>query len=165
MACGSGAIAHGPAPHGERGAALRKEQTAWGIAGDAGRAGRRIDIRMSDRMRFTPDRIEVRQGQTVRLVLHNDGKLQHEFVLGTRQVLDEHAALMLKFPTMEHDEPYMVHVAPGASGQIVWTFNRAGDFDFACLVAGHHQAGMVGTVKVLATGAAAPAAGRPSTPR
>ena len=35
----------------------------------------------------------------------------HEFVLGTKKELDEHAALMLKFPNMEHDEPYMAHVA------------------------------------------------------
>ena len=48
---------------------------------------------------------------------------------------------MVKFPNMEHDEPYMAHVAPGKTGEIVWTFNRAGDFDFACLIAGHYQAG------------------------
>jgi uncharacterized cupredoxin-like copper-binding protein len=40
--------------------------------------------------------------------------------------LDEHAALMVKFPEMEHDEPYMAHVGPGKSGEIVWTFNLAG---------------------------------------
>ncbi len=57
---------------------------------------------------------------------------------------------MLKFPNMEHDEPYMAHVPPGKTGQIVWTFNRAGDFDFACLIAGHYQAGMVGKIIVSA---------------
>ncbi len=105
---------------------------------------------MTDTMRFTPDRIEVREGETVRIVLKNDGKLLHEFVLGTKKELDEHAALMVKFPTMEHDEPYMAHVAPGKKGEIVWTFNRAGEFDFACLIAGHYQAGMVGKVRVAA---------------
>ncbi len=105
---------------------------------------------MSDSMRFTPDRIEVKQGETVRLLLKNEGKLLHEFVLGTKKELDEHAALMVKFPNMEHDEPYMAHVPPGKRGQIVWTFNRAGEFDFACLIAGHYQAGMVGKVKVVA---------------
>ena len=66
----------------------------------------------------------------------------------TKQVLDEHAALMQKFPNMEHDEPYMAHVPPGKTGEIVWTFNRAGEFDFACLIAGHYQAGMVGKIVV-----------------
>ena len=59
---------------------------------------------------------------------------------------------MVKFPTMEHDEPYMAHVKPGESGEIVWTFNRPGDFDFACLIAGHYQAGMVGKIKVVPAG-------------
>ena len=57
---------------------------------------------------------------------------------------------MLKFPDMEHDEPYMAHIPPGKIGAIVWTFNRAGEFDFACLIAGHYQAGMVGKIKVAA---------------
>jgi uncharacterized cupredoxin-like copper-binding protein len=72
-------------------------------------------------------------------------------VLGTREELDAHAALMVKFPGIEHDEPYMAHVPPGKTGEIIWTFNRAGDFDFACLIAGHYQAGMVGKVKVTAS--------------
>jgi uncharacterized cupredoxin-like copper-binding protein len=51
---------------------------------------------------------------------------------------------------MEHDEPYMAHVSPGKRGDIVWTFNRAGDFEFACLIPGHFEAGMRGTVRVRA---------------
>ena len=144
------ACAHGDAAHAPAAGPVSKEQKAWGIAGDAKAARRTIEFTMSDAMRFTPDRIEVKQGETVRLVLKNEGKLLHEFVLGTKKELDEHAALMLKFPNMEHDEPYMAHVPPGKTGQIVWTFNRAGDFDFACLIAGHYQAGMVGKVKVIA---------------
>jgi uncharacterized cupredoxin-like copper-binding protein len=143
------ACAHGDQTHAKAGPA-KKEQKAWGIAGDAKVARRTIEVRMSDAMRFTPDRIAVKQGETVRFVLRNDGKMLHEFVLGTKQELDEHAALMLKFPGMEHDEPYMAHVPPGKTGAIVWTFNRAGDFDFACLIAGHYQAGMVGKVTVAA---------------
>ena len=129
---------------------VRKEQKEWGIAGDAKASKRTIEIQMTDEMRFIPDRIDVMQGDTVRLVHRNKGKVMHEFVIGTRQQLEEHAALMLKFPNMEHDEPYMAHVSPGKTGEIVWTFNRAGDFDFACLIPGHYQAGMVGKIKVLA---------------
>ena len=135
--------------------AVRKEQKAWGIAGDAKSVTRTIEIRMTDKMRFTPDLIEVFEGETIRLVHRNAGKVLHEFVLGTKQELDEHAALMLKFPTMEHDEPYMAHVGAGKTGEIVWTFNRAGEFDFACLIPGHYQAGMVGTIRVSASKVAA----------
>jgi uncharacterized cupredoxin-like copper-binding protein len=49
---------------------------------------------------------------------------------------------------MQHDEAYLAHVAPGQTGEIVWHFNRAGKFEFACLVAGHYDAGMRGTLVV-----------------
>ncbi len=142
-------LAHGDgAQAGRAGSPGRKEQKPWGIAGDAGATKRTISIRMLDEMRFSPSTIEVRQGETVRLVMKDTGKLMHELVLGTKQDLDGHAALMTKFPGMEHEEPYMAHVAPGKTGEIVWTFNRAGRFDFACLVAGHYQSGMRGTIVV-----------------
>lgn len=101
-------------------------------------------------MRFTPDALQVRQGETVKLVMKNEGQMLHEFVIGTAKELEDHAALMVKFPNMEHSEPYMAHVNPGKTGSIVWTFNKAGEFDFACLIAGHYQAGMVGKITVLA---------------
>jgi uncharacterized cupredoxin-like copper-binding protein len=75
-------------------------------------------------------------------------------VIGDKKTLDEHAALMVKFPGMEHDEPYMAHVAAGKQGSLLWNFNRPGEFDFACLIAGHYQAGMVGKIKVAAAGGA-----------
>lgn len=143
-------LAHDPPSGTQAKAAVRKEQKPWGIAGDPKAVVRTVQVGMSDDMRFTPDRLEVKQGQTIRFVFRNGGKVMHEFVLGTKKELEEHAALMVKFPKMEHDEPYMAHVAPGKTGQIVWTFNRAGNFDFACLIAGHYAAGMVGTIKVAA---------------
>ncbi|MDH5540165.1 MAG: cupredoxin family protein [Rhizobacter sp.] len=142
--------AHGDEAHRKPAATVVKEQKPWGIAGDAKAAKRNITVTMGDDMRFRPDRIEVRQGETVRFVIQNKGKLLHEYVIGTKQDLDEHAALMVKFPTMEHDEPYMAHVVAGKRGEIVWHFNRAGEFDFACLIAGHYQAGMVGKISVAA---------------
>ena len=143
------AIAHGDT-HAAKSVAAKKEQKPWGIAGDAKSVGRTVRISMSDTMRFTPERIDVRQGETLRLVMTNSGRVMHELVLGSKKELEEHAALMLKFPNMEHSEPYMAHVAPGKTGEIIWTFNKQGDFDFACLIAGHFQAGMVGKIKVVA---------------
>ncbi|HEY0955969.1 MAG TPA: cupredoxin family protein [Roseateles sp.] len=131
-------------------AAVKKEQKPWGIAGERRAAQRTVEIRMSDDMRFTPSRIDVRQGETVRLLMRNTGAVLHELVIGTPKELEAHAALMQKFPGMEHDEPYMAHVKPGQTGDIVWTFNRAGEFDFACLIAGHFQAGMRGKLIVRA---------------
>lgn len=140
------AWSHGDA-HGAKPAAIVKEQKPWGIAGDA-KDARTIEIRMSDDMRFRPDRVEVKEGETIRFVVANGGKLLHEMVIGTAQELQEHAALMKKFPKMEHDEPYMTHVKGRRKGAIVWNFNRPGTFQFACLIPGHFEAGMVGTIVV-----------------
>jgi uncharacterized cupredoxin-like copper-binding protein len=147
---GTLAFAHGEKAHGKKSAPAKKEQKEWGIAGDAKSVQRTVTLTMDDNMRFTPDKLSFKQGETVRFVIQNKGKLLHELVIGTKKELDEHAALMLKFPGMEHDEPYMAHVAAGKSGGLVWTFNRVGEFDFACLIAGHYQACMVGKISVVA---------------
>ena len=150
VAISASAIAHVGEDHAKKAGPVKKEQMDWGIAGDAQSARRTIEIGMSDNMRFTPDRIEVRQGETVKFIVRNTGKVMHEFVIGTKAENDKHAELVVRFPNMEHDEPYMAHVAPGKTGEIVWTFNRPGEFYFACLIAGHYQAGMIGRIKVAA---------------
>ena len=133
--------AHGTAP-------AKKIQKPWGIPGDPKAVARTVEVTARDEMRFAPSAITVAQGETVRFVVRNDGKLMHELVIGTKQELDAHAAAMAKAQGMVHEEPYMTHVAPGESGEIVWTFNRPGRFDFACLVAGHYEAGMRGRIDV-----------------
>ena len=122
------------------------EQKAFGVAGDKRSVTRTVRIRMLDEMRFVPDRLDVRQGDTVRFVVDNTGKLVHELVIGTKKDLDAHAATM--DAGMTHDEPYIAHVPPGRRGEVIWKFNRAGRFDFACLVPGHYQSGMVGIIDV-----------------
>lgn len=143
-------FAHESTPHKAKSSAVVKEQKDWGIAGDAKYVKQEITLAMDDNMRFMPSVITVKQGDTVRFNVRNQGKQLHEMVIGTKKELDAHAALMVKFPTMEHDEPYMAHVAAGKTQNLIWTFNRSGDFEFACLIAGHYQAGMVGKITVLA---------------
>jgi uncharacterized cupredoxin-like copper-binding protein len=145
------ALAHGDAPaHGNAHAthAGAAAPTAFGRAGDPAAVTRTVTMSMSDGMRFTPAKLEVKKGETVRVVLRNDGKLLHEMVLGTEADLARHAALMRRFPGMEHEEPNMVHVQPGERGELVWTFDRSGQFAFACLIPGHFEAGMSGKVVV-----------------
>mgnify|MGYP000896245637 FL=1 len=149
LAGGNASFGHENMPHATRHAPVVKEQKAWGIAGDTQAVARTITLRMTDDMRFTPRHIEVREGETVRLRAENKGQVLHEIVIGTKPELDAHAEMMAKHPGMEHDEPYMAHVGAGKKGDIVWQFNRAGQFDFACLIAGHYQAGMTGTITVL----------------
>jgi uncharacterized cupredoxin-like copper-binding protein len=129
-------------------AAVWKEQTDWGIAGDAKNATRTIDCKMLDTMRFSPERIDAKLDETIRFRMRNTGRVMHEFVIGTRAENAKHYEYMKKFPNMEHDEPWMAHVPPGKTAEIVWKFNRPGDFEFACLIAGHYEAGMVGGIAV-----------------
>jgi len=147
------AFAHGDAKQGKQAArAVSTDEHAFGREGDPKKASRTVRIDMSDRMRFSPDRLSVLEGETVKFIVRNSGNTMHEMVIGSMKELKEHAELMRKHPGMEHDEPYMAHIAPGKSGTLVWQFTRAGEFHFGCLVPGHFEAGMVGKIRVLAKG-------------
>lgn len=125
-------------------------ETGFGRPADPKKAGRTIRIGMSDEMRFTPAVLSVKQGEIVRFVVKNSGRVLHEMVLGTAEELRDHAELMRKNPGMEHDEAHMVHVRPGKSGAFAWQFTQAGEFQYGCLIPGHFEAGMVGTITVVA---------------
>ena len=133
----------------DRNPARTAEQTAFGKPGDRKMATRTVRIEGTDNMRYTPSVIRVKQGETVRILVKNAGKQVHETVLGTMEELEEHYELMKKFPDMEHDEPHMVHLKPGKTGEIVWQFTRAGEFYFGCLIPGHFEAGMFGSISVV----------------
>jgi uncharacterized cupredoxin-like copper-binding protein len=119
-----------------------------GMAGDPARAGRTIAVEMNDTMRFTPDQVTVKAGETVRFYIVNKGKVPHEMVIGTNEEIEEHAEMMRKMPGMVHKEANQITLAPGQRGGIVWQFAKAGTVTYACLVPGHKEAGMVGTVRV-----------------
>ena len=126
----------------------KAEETPFGRAADPKMAARTIRVDMADTMRYTPGEITVKRGTTVRFVATNKGRVMHEMVLGTKEELARHAEEMKKHPGMEHDEPHMLHVAPGKTGEMGWRFTRAGEFYYGCLVPGHFEAGLVGRIKV-----------------
>lgn len=125
-----------------------KAETTIGLPGETTEVERTVVVDMADTMRFSPASLSVKQGETVRLVVRNQGKLRHELTLGTIADLKEHAALMLKHPNMQHTDPNMVQVEPGEVKEVVWKFSKAGEVDFACLQPGHFEAGMKGSVQV-----------------
>ena len=167
----SAAFAHGESGHGKPKPfdATKVEEKPFGRAGDPKAAKRVIRIGMNDRMQFVaapahgarrsdvapgtaphamPADLVVKRGETVRFIVQNDGKVMHEMVIGSLTELKEHAELMRKFPNMEHDEPYMAHVPPGKTGEIVWQFTKVGEFHYACLIPGHMEAGMIAKITV-----------------
>ena len=136
-------VSHGDSMgmHGEHASAIGKP-------GDAAKVTRTVAVDMTDNMQFTPEKIAVKKGETVKFVVKNSGRIKHEMVLGSVKELKEHAAMMKKMPGMEHAEENMVVVDPGKTGDIVWQFTQAGKFDFACLQPGHFEAGMKGKIAV-----------------
>ena len=121
---------------------------AIGQPGQMAKVSRTVQIDMADTMRYTPSNLSFKRGETVRFVVKNSGQLKHEFVLGKTKDLKEHYELMKKFPEMEHEEPNMLSLAPGKSGELIWQFTKSGTVDFACLHPGHYEAGMKGAIKV-----------------
>lgn len=117
---------------------------------EAARADRTIAIDMNDNMRFSPGQFTATEGETIRFVVRNSGKLRHEMVIGSIEKLKAHAEMMRKMPGMAHAEGNQVMVDPGRTGELVWRFDKAGSYDFACLEPGHFEAGMKGRITVKA---------------
>jgi len=140
--------AHAGGDHGDAHSHHESVEMSIGKPGVAAKATRTVVVEMGDDMRFKPSAIQVKRGETIKLVVKNLGKIKHELNLGTQKELLEHLEVMKKYPDMEHDEPNKVTVAPGKQGEIVWQFTKAGKVDFACLVPGHYEAGMKGVVTV-----------------
>ena len=143
------AVAHGEETHGDaRVDPPEMVETHFGKTGDPEVVNKTIKLAMSDELSFTPNQITVKVGDTVRFVVKNDGEVLHEMVMGSAAELVKHSKLMEEFPEMEHEEPYMAHVKPGKTGEIVWTFSKAGLFEFGCLIPGHFDGGMRGIIVV-----------------
>ncbi len=127
---------------------MSMQADAMGNPGVAKNVTRTIVVTLADTMRFTPNAFSVKQGETIRLRIMNGGKIPHEFVLGTSQEIDEHAAMMRAMPDMVHTDASSARLAPGKTTDLIWQFTKAGKFQYACLIAGHHEAGMQGSVTV-----------------
>lgn len=128
------------------------DDMAIGKPGEKAAATRTVDIVMTEKddgsMVFEPSVLKVKAGETIRLAFVNKGETDHEFVMDTNEAVLEHKVQMEKFPEMEHADANSLTLAPGASGEIVWTFANAGDFTFACLIPGHYESGMRGDITV-----------------
>lgn len=108
-----------------------------------------VTMREADgKMFFNHDHVVVRRGEQIRFVLVNKGELDHEFVLATAKENLKHAELMRKYPEMEHADPNAKRLAPKKNGELLWRFTKRGEFEFACLIPGHRESGMIGKVVV-----------------
>jgi uncharacterized cupredoxin-like copper-binding protein len=127
------------------------EHFSAGAPGNPKQPARVIKVIMKEdgkKMLFEPAQITVRKGEQIRFVLENDGTESHEFMLATVADNRKHAELMKKFPKMEHDDPNAKRLTPFTNGELLWKFTKAGTFEYACLIPGHLEAGMHGTITV-----------------
>ncbi|WP_344799075.1 cupredoxin family protein [Litoribacillus peritrichatus] len=139
----SGSMPHSMS-HGEQ----TDEVPAFGVKGRLKDVTRTIDVGMFDTMTFSPEKVAIREGETVRFLITNEGKIPHEFVIGSKADLKAHAEMMRQMPKMKHAEENMVTLNPGQKSAIVWKFTTSGVVDFACLIPGHMEAGMTGVFNV-----------------
>jgi uncharacterized cupredoxin-like copper-binding protein len=123
-----------------------------------------IEVRMDDAMRFGPDTIEVEAGQGVLLRVRNAGRVPHELVIGTADQIREHAQQMKQGQAHDHHAAgaAAIQVEPGKTGELVIRFAQPGRFEIACLIPGHHEAGMRGSLTVVPASAAVTSARPPA---
>jgi len=135
----------GPAGHGH------DETFSAGEPGDAKKPARIVQVTMGEmdgKMMFMPAKLEIKKGEQVKFMLRNNGELEHEFILATTAENLKHGEAMKKNPDMEHDDPNGKRLAPKKTDEIVWKFTKAGEFEYSCLIPGHREAGMVGSIVV-----------------
>lgn len=125
---------------------------AAGEPGNPKRAAREIVVTFIEtpdgKMLFSPDKIQVKRGEQIKFVLKNDGAIDHEFMLDSVTNNAKHKIEMEKNPDMEHDDPNGKRLNPKNSSELLWRFTKTGEFEFACLIPGHYESGMKGTIVV-----------------
>lgn len=105
--------------------------SALATAGDGAEPDRVIEVEATD-FEFSPDQFEVQTGQTVKIVLTNEGNVAHSFSL-------KHS---------DGESQKTEKIQPGDSDSFVFTAEKPGETEFICEVAGHAKIGMKGTIDI-----------------
>ena len=111
-----------------------------------------ISLEVSD-FKFTPNNLELTAGQPVKLTLHNASVLEHDFsiveipLVGTAE---ETGGMEHAMGDAAAEPELHVAVGGGQRASLELTATKPGTYDFWCTVSGHKEAGMTGTLVVLA---------------
>jgi uncharacterized cupredoxin-like copper-binding protein len=129
--------------------------SAAGGPGDPAKATRTVEVRAGDDLRFQPDQLEAKVGETITFRVVNVAQMEHDFVLGDEKAQSAHEQEMQHMASDPNhnmaamgDETNAIHIAPGQSKDITWTFAKAGKVTYGCHEPGHYASGMKGTVTV-----------------
>lgn len=122
--------------------------------GDPPAAPRDVHVSMVDNA-YSPSTVDVEAGETVRFVIHNDGSVRHDALLGDAAAQDMHEAEVRAAgdgaeaaDAMEHGEVPAITIEPGQIGELVHTFEERGPLIVGCHEPGHYDAGMQIAVNV-----------------
>jgi uncharacterized cupredoxin-like copper-binding protein len=122
----------------------------------SGSGERTVEVRMAD-IDFDPASIEVAQGDTVTFSFQNTGAVDHDAFIGDAAAQAEHETEMNPDSDMggemagemagemgnhSDSDDDAITVAPGATGELTYTFDRPGRIEIGCHEPGHYDAGM-----------------------
>jgi uncharacterized cupredoxin-like copper-binding protein/3-deoxy-D-manno-octulosonate 8-phosphate phosphatase KdsC-like HAD superfamily phosphatase len=109
---------------------------------------RTLEVATTDQLRFTPDSLTVRAGETVAFRVTNTGTTAHELVIGDEAAQAAHEQEMAAGHMTMGQEDDAVSVPAGQTRTLVYTFKTPGTMLIGCHVLGHYGAGMRGTITV-----------------
>ncbi len=129
--------------------ATSRMRFSFGESGHMSRTVRTIKIQALDTMRFSPSIVHVEPGQTIRFVVTDTGRLDHEFVIGDAKEQQAHEQVMKEHPNMTMHDPNGITLKPGQTRSILWHFpDHPMVLEYACHEPGHFAAGMIGKIVV-----------------
>ncbi|MBB3140303.1 cupredoxin domain-containing protein [Halomonas organivorans] len=115
-------------------------------------------------MWFTPGKLAIAPGETVKFEITNSGTLEHEFVIGDNDEQAAHREMMRDMASGGghdmsadhhgggHDDAGnmpAVTIPPGETATLVWTApHDVEEVEFACNIPGHYEAGMSGDIQI-----------------
>lgn len=102
-------------------------------------APRIVGILASDALRFYPDVVTVKQGETITFEVTTMGMSSHEFMVGPAPDVAADTA----------GTPEVADIGMMQTKSVTYTFNGSGPFAFACHAPGHFEAGMRGVIVVV----------------
>ncbi len=123
-----------------------------GSPGDPTKATRTVEIHAGDDLRFQPDAVQAKVGETITFKIVNVATVAHDFTIGDDAAQSKHEKEMRSMSSGASmdmsDSPTAITIAPGTTKEITWSFTKAGTTLYGCHEPGHYIAGMKGTVTV-----------------
>ena len=146
----SGNVFAGTDGHDDGHAMEGHKMSAVGMPAEKGaKANKTVTVHMMDTMKFNFSGLKgIEEGDIVKFIVMNKGKIPHEFGIGSVEEQVAHRNMMKSMPGMKHEDGSTVSVEPGKSKELVWQFIGDATAQFACNVPGHFEAGMHAEVEL-----------------